>query len=344
MIGGVSIETEEIQRIIVNFTLEAQKQIPSNLQRKKKRVIVISGPTCCGKSRLAMELAKAMDGEIVSADSMQVYKGMDIGTAKSTQEERLLIPHHLIDIRNIQDSYNVVDFYFDARQACQQILDRGNIPIVAGGSGFYLHALLYGPPSGPPSVPEVRKGLEEEMEKLGADAMYRRLEKLDPLYAKSITKNDKQKIVRALEIIMLTNKKVSKMTWKGRRIPQNYDFHCWFLHRPKEKLYNRIDKRCDKMLEEGFLDEVKRLEKEGLRQNTSASQAIGYRQALDFLETDQSPEEYEKFVSLFKQGTRNYAKRQFTWFRKEHDFRWIDVDEHDHEIVFDIIKTDFEKL
>ncbi len=344
MIGGVSLETEEIKRIILNFALEVQKQIPSNFQRKKKRVIVLAGPTCCGKSNLAMELAQAMDGEIISADSMQVYRGMDIGTAKATQEERLLVPHHLIDIRDITDSFNVVDFYYEARHACQQILDRGNVPIVAGGSGFYLHALLYGPPSGPPSVPELRKSLEAEIEQLGSEALYARLSEMDPLYAKSITKNDKQKIVRALEIMMLTNKKVSKLAWKGRRKPQNYDFRCWFLHRPKDKLYERIDKRCDKMLKEGFLDEVRRLEKEGLRENSSAAQAIGYRQALDFLLTSQSESDYEHFVKVFKQATRHYAKRQFTWFRKEPLFRWLDVDMHDPEVVFDIIKKDYETL
>lgn len=344
MIGGVTLETEEVKRIILNFALEVQKQIPSNLQRKKKRVIVLAGPTCCGKSDLALELAKAMDGEIISADSMQVYRGMDIGTAKVSQSERLLIPHHLIDVRDIQENFNVVDFYYEARHACQQILDRGNVPIVAGGSGFYLHALLYGPPSGPPSVPELRKSLEEEMDRLGSEALYERLVELDPQYARTITKNDKQKIVRALEIMTLTHKKVSKLSWKGRRKPQNYDFRCWFLHRPKDKLYERIDKRCEQMLAAGFIDEVKRMEEAGIRENSSAAQAIGYRQALDFLQTKQTPADYEQFVKDFKQATRHYAKRQFTWFRKEPLFHWLDVDMHDPEVVFDIIKKDYEQL
>ena len=342
--GGTAVETEEVKRIIHNFTLEVQKQIPCNFSKQKKRVIVISGPTCCGKSALAMELAQAMDGEIISADSMQVYKGMDIGTAKATLEERLLVPHHLIDVREIHESYNVVDFYYEARQACQQILDRGNVPIIAGGSGFYLHALLYGPPSGPPSVPELRKSLEKELEALGADVLYERLSQLDPLYAKSITKNDKQKIVRGLEIIALTQKKVSKMAWKGRRKPQNFDFQCWFLHRPREKLYERINERCDRMLEAGFLEEVKRLEKIGLKDNSSASQAIGYRQALEFLQTEQTSVDMQRFISSFKQATRNYAKRQCTWFRRETLFDWIDVDKYDPEAVFEKIKREYERI
>lgn len=342
--SGTTFETEAVRRIVLNFALEIQKDIPSNLQRKKKKMIVISGPTCCGKSALAMELAQAMDGEIVSADSMQVYRGMDIGTAKPSLEDRLKVPHHLIDIRDIQESFNVVDFYYEARQMCRQILDRGNVPIIEGGSGFYLHTFLYGPPSGPPSVPELRDSLEAEMEKIGAEAMYEKLSLMDPQYAKSITKKDKQKIVRALEIMTLTNKKVSKLSWKGRRKPQNYDFRCWFLHRPKEVLYQRINERCDQMLKAGFLDEVRRLEQQGLKGNHSASQAIGYRQALDFLDTKQTAEDYLKFVENFKQATRNYAKRQFTWFRKEPIFQWIDVDLHDHEVVFDIIKKDYETL
>lgn len=341
---GIVIETEEVKRLVVNFAVEIQKQIPSNFQRKKKRIIVISGPTCCGKSALAMQLAQAMDGEIVSADSMQVYKGMNIGTAKPSIEDRLLVPHHLIDIRDVTENFNVVDFYYEARQACRQILERGNVPIVAGGSGFYLHAFLYGPPSGPPSVPELRQSLEEDMEKLGPEILYSRLVQLDPEYAKTITKNDKQKIVRALEIITLTNKKVSKMSWKGRRKPQNYDFRCWFLHRPREKLYERIEDRCDQMLEAGFVEEVRNLLEKGLEQNQSACQAIGYKQVLEFLKTDQTLEDYKKFVQNFKQATRNYAKRQFTWFRKEPIFQWLDVDMHDPEIVFDVIKKDYESL
>lgn len=343
MISG-TCETKEIKRIIWNVAIEAQKVIPSKLQRKKKRIIVISGPTCCGKSALAMALAQQIDGEIVSADSMQVYRGMDIGTAKATKEEMDLVPHHLIDIKDISENFNVVDFYYEARSCCQKILERGNVPIVVGGSGFYLHSFLFGPPSGPPSIPELRKSLEDEFEKLGSEVMYERVVQLDPQYAKSITKNDKQKIVRALEIMSLTHTKVSKLSWKERRKSANYDFRCWFLHRPKDQLYKRIEERCDHMIARGFMDEVRRLDKEGLRQNSSASQAIGYRQALEFLSSPQALADYEKFVTEFKRATKNYAKRQFTWFRRESLFKWIDVDMHDPEVVFDIIKKDYELL
>ena len=295
-------------------------------------MIVLAGPTGCGKSDLAMDFCQEMGGEIISGDSIQVYRGMDIGTAKPAKEDCQLVQHHLIDIRNVTESFNVVDFYYEARHCCQLILNRENIPVIVGGSGFYLHSLLYGPPSGPPSVPELRKSLENEIDTLGSDALYERLCQLDLDYARTITKHDRQKIIRGLEIITLTGKKVSKLSWKGRRKPLNYDFRCWFLHRPKDKLYHRIEKRCDKMLAEGFLEEVERLNQEGIRTNSSAAQAIGYRQALDFLDSPRSKEDYERFITEFKQASRNYAKRQFTWFRKEPLFRWVDLDLHDPKL------------
>lgn len=342
MVTGISIEKEEIERIFIGLASQAQKEIPYTLEPNRKRVIVLAGPTATGKSQLAMELAESLEGEIITADSMQVYKGMDIGTAKANLEERKRIPHHLIDIRQVTDIFNVVDFYYEARQACLHVLSKGRIPIVVGGSGFYLHSLMYGPPSGPPSVPELRAALEKEFDQLGPEAMYRKLEQHDLEYAHTITKNDKQKIVRALEIIELTGKKVSKLSWKMRKKPQNYDFRCWFLHRPKEKLYHRIEKRCDKMIEEGIIEETQNLVQQGIQKNPSASQAIGYRQSLDWLASHQTKEDYANFVTSFKQASRNYAKRQLTWFRKEHLFRWLDLDLHDHEVVMDIIKQDYE--
>lgn len=155
-----------------------------------------------------------LKGEIVSADSIQVYKGMDIGTAKVSAEDQARIPHHLIDIRQLHDTFNIVDFYYEARQSCESILARGKVPIVVGGSGFYFRALLYGPPGGPPPMPDLRMVLEEEMEHLGSEALYERLKEYDPVYAATITPHDRQKIVRALEIVTLTGEKVSKLQWK----------------------------------------------------------------------------------------------------------------------------------
>jgi len=341
VMNGITVEKKEMERIYFGLAIEAQKQIPFTILNPKKRVIILAGPTGCGKSAFAMDLANQMDGEIISADAMQVYRGMDIGTAKASREDRDKIPHHLLDIRNINETFNVVDFYYEARHCCQIVNGRDSVPVVVGGSGFYLHSLLYGPPSGPPSVPELRKQLEDEMHSLGALAMYERLRQMDPQYASTITANDKQKIIRALEIMTLTGKKVSKLSWKTRIKPQGYDFRCWFLHRPRTHLYEMIDERCDKMLKEGFLEEVVQLEKMGLRDNPTASQAIGYRQALDFLDSQRSNDDYCKFVDQFKQASRNYAKKQFTWFRREPLFRWLDLDLHDTEVAIDMIRKDF---
>lgn len=344
MSRGLTIETENIEKIFLGLAVEAQKNLPDSLKRSKRKVIIIAGPTGAGKSDLALQLCQKIGGEIISGDSIQVYKGMDIGTAKPSKEERELVPHHLLDIRDVKDPFNVVDFYYEARHACQTILSRNHIPVIVGGSGFYIHSLLYGPPSGPPSVPELRKSLEDEMEKVGSEELYQRLCQLDLEYARTITKHDKQKIIRALEIITLSNKKVSHLSWKGRHKPMGYDFRCWFIHRPKEVLYARIEKRCEKMLDEGFIDEVKHLTEMGLQNNPSAAQAIGYRQVLDFLGTKQTKEDYKAFVTAFKQASRHYAKRQLTWFRnKEPLFRWVDLDMHDPEVVMSVIEQDYEQ-
>lgn len=337
------VEKEEIERLYYGIALDIQRQLSSNIQKPKRRVIVLAGPTGVGKTAFSLALAEALGGEIISADSMQVYSGMDIGTAKPTLKEREAVPHHLIDIRNVTESFNVVDFYYEARHSCQVIHSRDNVSIVVGGSGFYLHSLIYGPPSGPPSVSELRKSLEEEIEKVGSEVLFEKLKQLDPNYASTITKHDKQKIVRALEIITLTGKKVSKLPWGVKQKPQNYDFHCWFLHRPREELYKRIDKRCDEMLAAGFLDEVLALKAAGIESNPSACQAIGYRQALEFLAGNGGDQAYRDFVANFKQASRHYAKRQLTWFRHDHEplFRWLDLDLHDPEVAMDIITQEF---
>lgn len=342
MTSSITYEKEELEKIIIGFAVQAQKQVTDQFQRNKKRVIIIAGPTGSGKTDFSLMLAKEIGGEIISADSMQIYRGMDVGTAKPSKEILAQIPHHLIDTHHISEPFNVVDFYYEARHCIQQILAREAVPIVVGGSGFYLHSLIYGPPSGPPSVPELRKALEDQIENEGSEAMFDKLKQLDLEYAKTITKNDKQKIVRALEIISLTGKKVSQLHWKSRRNPLNYNFRGWFLYRPKEKLYQRIEERCDEMLAKGFLEEVKTLEKEGLRENSSAARAIGYRQALDYLETPQTEEDYKRFVHEFKQASRNYAKRQITWFRKKPLFNWLDIDLHDPEIAVEMVRRDYE--
>ncbi|MCC5831437.1 MAG: tRNA (adenosine(37)-N6)-dimethylallyltransferase MiaA [Chlamydiales bacterium] len=335
-------ETKEEQVVSqLGSILPLEKKIKDLSGLKPQKIILIAGPTACGKSDLSLILAEMLKGEIISADSMQVYRGMDIGTAKVSQEDQARIPHHLIDIRQIQESFNVVDFYFEARQCIDSILARSRVPIIVGGSGFYFRALLYGPPSGPPSISEVRERLENELELIGNEAMYEQLKEIDPAYAASITPNDRQKVIRALEIVTLTGERVSKNQWTRSKPLPDYAYHSWFIYRPREVLYPSIDMRCEQMLEAGLIDEVKELEKQGLRMNPSASQAIGYRQCLEFLATSQSEQEYKKFVRKFKTASRQYAKRQFTWFRKEPLFPWLNVDLHDLEIAADMIAQEF---
>jgi tRNA dimethylallyltransferase len=310
---------------------------------KKKKVLVIAGPTAVGKTAISLRLAHVLGGEIISADSMQVYRGMDFGTAKPPLKERENTPHYLIDIRDINQPFNVAHFCSEAQKALKQIALEEAVPIVVGGAGFYVRALICGPPSGPPSIPGVRSKLEKELLELGPVVLYERLKKLDPDYANQITSADRHKIVRGLEIITITGLKVTEFTPSSPEQVARYDFRCWFLYRPLPELYARIEQRCDEMLEKGLLDEVRELEKRGLRDNPSASQAIGYRQCLEYLASPQSSLDWQECVRKFKRTSRQYARRQFTWFKKEPLFRWIDVQEIGEETAAEMMAQDFER-
>jgi tRNA dimethylallyltransferase len=310
---------------------------------KKKKVLVIAGPTATGKTELSIRIASGIGGEIISCDSMQVYKSADIGSAKPSKEELKSIHHHLIDIRDIREPFNVADFYEEATSALEDILLRSKIPITIGGAGFYVHTFLYGPPKGPPSNKEIRAKLEVDIEKFGVEMLYGKLQELDPDYAKCITVQDRHKIVRALEIILLTGKKVSEIPKPSEEdLSRELDFRCWFIYYPKPILYERIEKRCDEMIERGLIDEVEKL-REGLEQNSAASNAIGYRQAIKYLDSAKTKTDFDHFVSTFKQASRNYAKRQFTWFRREPLFRWLDLSLTTIESAAEIIIRDLEQ-
>jgi len=325
---------------MIGLITQAQKQLTQVFSPHQK-VLILAGPTAVGKSDMAVQLARKLDGEIINGDSMQVYRGMNIGTAKPSKHELEEVPHHLIDINEVSSPFNVVDFYYFAGQAIQSIHARNKVPIVVGGSGFYLHTLIYGPPSGPPSIAEVRLHFENEWKSVGAEAMYEQLKQLDPSYAKTITNADRQKIIRALEIIAVTGKPVSELEWHKKETPLHHDFRCWFLSRSREKLYERINVRCETMLSRGLVHEVEGLLKMGLEKNASAAQAIGYRQTLEYLRSSKTEADYNAFVHSFKLASRRYAKQQFTWFRKEHLFRWMDVELHDKETAMEMILNDF---
>lgn len=338
--GGCS-EVKDVARVMSNVAVQLQEQILKLFHPSSRRVIILAGPTGIGKSALAIKLAERLNGEIISADSIQVYRGMDIGTAKVSKRELEAVPHHLIDIRNVDEPYNVAQFYEEAKRACFDIFHRGKVPIIAGGTGFYLHALIYGPPEGPPADPKIREALEADCEKFGIEPLFQKLSEFDPAYAATITKNDAQKIVRALEIIEVTGKPVSSFSWKSEKPEPYFDFRPWFLHRPRKEIYEGIEKRCEAMLEAGFLQEVVHLDRLGIRKNHTAAQAIGYKQSLEYLDTAQTCQDYTAFVEKFKTASRHLVKRQFTWFRKEPLFRWLDVSLLSQEELVETILADY---
>lgn len=329
---------------------QASESLDPMLQRsqlsgsKQKKRIIIAGPTAAGKTLASIKVAKAIGGEIISADSVQLYKGTDIGSAKASPEQRKAVPHHLLDICEVKDYFSVVNFYDEVQSSCQEIDNHNSVPIIVGGAGFYIHTILFGPPKGPAADPILRKSLEEDANKFGLEMLYGKLKSLDPDYAESITVSDRHKIIRALEILALTGKKVSEIAKPSREdLPKNLNFRCWFLYYPKEILYDRIERRCDEMIDSGLIDEVSNLKDQGLLENPSVANAIGYRQCLQFLDSRQTDADWEEFVRLFKKASRNYAKRQFTWFRRESMFRWIDLSKISMTQAVEFIISDFEK-
>ena len=324
-----------------NLNVQPQKQAVESTHYGRG-VIVIAGPTAVGKSALAIKIAKLCGGEIISADAFQVYQEMDIGTNKASPLELAEVPHHLINICNISEPYNVMHFCNRANQAIREILERKAVPIIVGGNGFYVQSLIFGPPQGPPSDSSIRLGLEKDTENFGAELMYQKLKDIDPEYAKTITFRDRQKIIRGLEIITLSNKKVSDFM-RNNQQRSTYRFHCWFLNCEKSTLFKKIERRCEEMLERGLLEEVKHLKDKGLENNHTAKNAIGYRQALEYFQTDQSPKDYQRFVKQFIKATKQYVKKQITWFKKQEHFRNLDMTTLGSEKAMEWIIREYEQ-
>jgi len=298
-----------------------------------KPLIVISGPTATGKTDFSIKLAREIDGEIISADSMQVYKGLDIGTDKVSEEIRKEIPHYLIDVVEPYEKFSVADFVREADRAIREIQEKGKIPIVVGGTGFYIRALLYGIPETPPSSEEVRKELEEHTTK----ELFDELLKVSPDYAKKIGKNDRKRIIRALEVYKLTGKPITAFSVKKEK--PRYPFLGYFLYRNREELYKRISDRVDSQIRRGLVEETKWLLKFG--RNLTAFQALGYKEMLEYLDGKMSLEEA---VKLLKRRTKQFAKRQFTWFRKEPKFKWVNLSEVSEEELIEMIKNDLKNF
>lgn len=287
-----------------------------------QKVIVICGPTASGKTALSIELAKRINGEVVSADSMQIYDEMSIGTAKPDEEEMQGIKHYLIGNVSPTNRYSVSDYKSDAMNAIEEIINKNKMPIVVGGTGLYVNSLICGI-----DYPEVKTDLEyrEELEKIakkeGLKHLYEKAMQIDPEAAKNISENDKKRIIRILEIYKETGKTKTQLEIESRKNGVPYDYRVFAINMPREILYDRINRRVDIMIERGLIDEVKQLYEKYGEELRTAVQGIGYKEVIDYLNGVYSKEE---MVEKIKMETRRYAKRQLTWFRKIQDIIWID--------------------
>lgn len=287
----------------------------------KPKVIVICGPTASGKTALSIELAKKIKGEIVSCDSMQIYKDMNIGTAKPTEQEKKGIKHYMIDIVSPDERFSVADYKREAKIAIREILEKGKVPIVVGGTGLYLDSLIY--EIDYPNIEfneQYRKQLELIADKEGLDKLYEEAKKIDPIAIEKISRKDRKRIFRILEIYKATGKNKTEQEIVSRKNEIEFDYKVFALSWKREKLYERINQRFDIMLEDGLIQEVEKIHKK-YNQFPTSIQGLGYKEVIQYLDNKIS---YEEMVEKIKMETRRYAKRQLTWFRKNKQTKWID--------------------
>ncbi len=299
----------------------------------KRKLYILAGPTAVGKTALSIELAKRNNLEIISADSMQVYKGLDIGSAKIRKEEMQGVKHYLIDVLDPSENFNVARFQEMAKEASEEIYSNGKIPLLVGGTGFYTQAFLYDINFSENEVDEeLRAHIDLEAKEKGAEYLHDRLKKLDIESADAIPVGNVKRVARALEFCISTGKKFSEHNRREREKESPYDFRYFVLNMPRDILYRRIEKRVDIMMEEGLLDEVKGCLEMGLKADMNSMQGLGYKQLIRHLTGECSLEEA---VDDIKKETRHFAKRQLTWFRRERDVIFIDKDKFssDTEII-----------
>ncbi|HJA11618.1 MAG TPA: tRNA (adenosine(37)-N6)-dimethylallyltransferase MiaA [Candidatus Mediterraneibacter merdipullorum] len=292
---------------------------------QKRPLIILAGPTAVGKTELSVRLAKLAGAEIISADSMQVYRGMDIGSAKVTEEEKRGIPHYLIDVLEPEEEFNVVRFQQMAKQAAEEILAKGKIPMVVGGTGFYIQALLYDIDFTSVNTDDgLRRSLEKLAEEKGDLWLHERLRKVDPKAAEEIHPHNRKRIIRALEFYHQTGSGISGHNAREREKESPWQYAYFVLTDERSRLYERIDRRVDRMMAEGLLEEVGALRDRGVKPDSTAMQGLGYKQLYAFLE---GAYPLEEAVRIIKRDTRHFAKRQLTWFRRERDVIWADRSE-----------------
>jgi len=286
-----------------------------------RKILTILGPTASGKTKVSLEIADKINGEIISADSRQVYRYMDIGTAKPSQEERKRAPHHLIDVVDPDEYFSAEDYSNRARKSLQEVISRGKEPLVVGGSGLYLRALFKGFFKGPGKDEKLRMKLREKAEKFGIKSLYKELKEKDPQAAQKIGPHNLVRIIRALEVYELSGQRISELQEKGEYPSKEYEFVKIGLKLDREILYQRIDKRVEKMIEAGLVDEVRDLKKRGYGLNLAPLRTFGYKEVFQYLEGEISLDEAKEKIKL---DTRHYAKRQLTWFKKEEGIIWLD--------------------
>ncbi|MBP8799386.1 MAG: tRNA (adenosine(37)-N6)-dimethylallyltransferase MiaA [Roseburia sp.] len=295
----------------------------------KKPIVVLTGPTAVGKTELSIQLAKVIGGEIISADSMQVYKYMDVGSAKITPEEMDGVRHYLVDELEPFDEFHVVKFQEYAQKYLNEIYAHGKIPIIAGGTGFYIQALLNDIDfTEQESDSAYRKELEALAEEHGNQYLHDRLKEVDPESAEAIHPNNRKRVIRALEFYQETGRKISEHNAKEQMRTSPYNFAYFVLNDERSHLYKRIDARVDKMIEDGLEAEVRRLKEMGCTKDMVAMQGIGYKEMLSYLDGSYSLEEA---VYIIKRETRHFAKRQITWFKRERDVIWLNKNEFDYK-------------
>ena len=303
----------------------------------KPKLIIVAGPTAVGKTEYAIELAKKIDGEIVSLDSVQVYKGLDIGSAKPDKEQRKKVPHYMIDEVEPTVNLNVKDYKDMAVKYIDMIIGKGKIPILVGGSGFYINAVLYDTDflyEDEGEALKIRKELEKDFKEKGEDYLYDMLGQIDKESLSIIPKENVRRVIRAIEFYRLHGIPISEHNEKEKKRESRFDYTFYVLDVDREELYNRINERVDKMICEGLLVEVKRLINQGLSKDLNSMNSIGYKELYDFCEEREAVDDIDKLsvedkgelkalIELIKQHSRNYAKRQLTWFRAQKNIIWV---------------------
>ena len=304
----------------------------------KEKILVLAGPTGVGKTELSINLAKRLNGEIISADSMQIYEYMDIGSAKVTEEEMQGIKHHLIDVVDPGQEFSVSDFKDMGEKALKEIYAKGKLPMIVGGTGLYINSLTCNMNfTESEKDDEYRKELNALAEEKGNVYVHELLKDIDPISYKNIHPNNRKRVIRALEVYKLTGQPFSSYNAGEKLYDSNYDIHFYVLTMDREKLYERINKRVDIMMEKGLLEECIKLKEMGYTSSMQSMQGIGYKEILYYLEGKIS---LEDAVDMIKQGSRNYAKRQLTWFRRDPRAIFLDKDVLSEEEIIDKISND----